>query len=112
MLTINDIEKVVTRFGEEVVANPRRVYGILSDWCPRVRIPFDEVVQLCQRWQQGERPPQITIQRNSFSMYGTNYATKEIHITDLGITINKTMKSGINTKTISIHIDTTKSFRH
>ncbi len=185
MVTLDDIQRLVMNYGNDILDDERRAHAIICDWHPRETVRFDEVSHLCGQWKKGKRPRVIYIDDDdpsplldgSFpftmaqSFYGadssfgqvmqtvgkpgkvkkkavTGNAKKQsattkadtkssakkvdtqssskkktkqknsivistngnsIAIDGDNISVQQTFKSGVNTRTISIHIDTTQS---
>lgn len=182
MATLEDIQRLVMNYGNDILDDERRAHAIICDWHPHETIRFDEVSRLCGQWKKGKRPSVIYIYDDdpypffegrfplsmaqslgadsllSQALQGsakagkvkksvtgkakTQSATKKvgaskkvdaqssakqntkqknsivlsangnsISIDGDNISVKQTFKSGVSTKTISIHMDTTQSFR-
>lgn len=114
MITLIDIQEVTKQFGEAILTDTRRVHAIISDWKPHETIHINDVSRLCRQWQQGMRPskrmefPVSTFRaKQPVSVLNNKHDTKDTAGT---ISIKPTIKVGINTNTISIYTDTSKSF--
>ncbi len=176
MVTLDDIQRLVMNYGNDILDDERRAHAIICDWHPRETVRFDEVSRLCGQWKKGKRPRVIYIDDDdpsplldgsspftmAQSFYGadsffgqvmqtvgkpgkvkkkavtrkakTQSPTKKVDtqssskkktkqknsivistngnsiaIDGDNISVQQTFKSGVNTRTISIHIDTTQS---